>query len=422
MIVKPIFAKLCLAAGIAFASGVAYADDISANLRLMSFGGDAQLTAVKHAIARFNEKYPNVKVEVSIDPITNGWGDYVTHVLSQFNANNAYDVYGTAIETFKTFEARGLFIPLDDFIAINPSYSDFDSSLFKYSSYQGKTYFIPIGWNNIMINYNRKLLKDAGIDYPKDWTWEQFREIARKLTKRDASGNVTQYGYEVPNQNFFVQPWFYTNGTSVLNADWTASNMLDPKVTQTLQFLYDLIHVDKVSPIPGKDTMDNQFLAGQVAMISRGHWILENAIKAKLDMDIADVPSKENGNTVIGFGGYAVSKTSKQPELAKELVGALTSEQTQKEEGELGGGVPGRKSAAETPGFLAFPPSAALYYQTLPHTLPVASPANFQEVEKIFMRNYVAMMSDEISIPEGVKRADRELNESFKRLAAQQAK
>ena len=63
-----------------------------------------------------------------------------------------------------------------------------------------------------------------------------------------------------------------------------------------------------------------------------------------------------------------VSKTSKQPELAKELVGELTSEETQKEEGELGGGVPGRKSAAETPGFLAFPPSAALYYQTLPHT------------------------------------------------------
>ena len=125
--------------------------------------------------------------------------------------------------------------------------------------------------------------------------------------------------------------------------------MLDPKVAETLQFLHDLIHVDKVSPIPGKDTMDNQFDAGQVAMISRGHWIIENAKKAKLDMDVADVPSKVNGNTVIGFGGYGVSKTSKNPELAKELVGALTSEETQKEEGELGGGVPGRKSAAETP-------------------------------------------------------------------------
>ena len=263
-------------------------------------------------------------------------------------------------------------------------------------------------------------VQGRGVEYPKDWTWEQFREVAKKLTKHDASGNVTQYGYEVPNQNFFVQPWFLTNGTSPLNADWTASNMLDPKVSETLQFLHDLIHVDKVSPIPGKDTMDNQFAAGQVAMISRGHWIVENAKRAKLDMDIADVPSKVNDDTVIGFGGYGVSKTSKNPDLAKELVGALTSEETQKEEGELGGGVPGRKSAAETPAFLAFPPSAALYYQTLPHTIPVPSPANFQEVEKIFIRNYVAMMADEISIADGVKRADQELNESFKRLAAQQ--
>jgi multiple sugar transport system substrate-binding protein len=421
--VKSKFAIFMLAAALAIASRTGLAADVTANLRLMAFGSEAQLKAVKNAVGRFNQKYPNVKVEVAIDPISNGWGDYVTRVLSQFNANNAYDVYGTAIETFRTFELRNLFIPLDDYIAGHSSYSDFDPSLFKYASYDGKTYFIPIGWNNIMINYNRKLFKDAGVDFPKSgWTWNDFREIAKKLTVRDAAGNVTQFGYEVPNQFFFLQPWFFSNGTSILNADWTASNMLDPKVSESLQFLFDLIHVDKVSPIPGKDTMDNQFTAGQVAMISRGHWIVQNAMAAKLDMDIAIPPTKVNDYTVIGFGGYGVSRTSKNKDISKELVGELTSFETQKEEGESGGGVPGRKSAAETPAFLAYPPSAALYYQTLPHTLPVPSPANFQEVEKIFIRNYVAMMAGEISIPDGVKRADQELSESFKRLAAHQGK
>ena len=416
---------LLMAAGFAAQAGMAVAagSDVSANLKLQTFGSDAQLGAVKHAVERFNKAYPNVKVEIAIDPISNGWGDYVTKVLSQFNANNAYDVYGTAIETYQSFEARNLFVPLDDYIAKNPSYADFDANLFKYSSYKGKTYFVPIGWNNIMINYNRKLFKEAGVEFPKTgWTWSDFRETAKKLTVRDAAGNITQFGYEVPNQFFFVQPWFYSNGTSILNADWTASNMLDPKVSESLQFLYDLIHVDKVSPIPGKDTMDNQFMAGQVAMISRGHWIVQNAKAAKLDMDIAIPPSKANDYTVIGFGGYGISKTSKNQDLAKELVGELTSFETQKEEGEGGGGVPGRKSAAETEAFLAFPPSASLYYQTLPHTLPVPSPANFQEIEKIFIRNYTAMMAGEISIADGVKRADREINESFKRLAERQAK
>src|SRR5215469_10792989 len=187
--VKSMLAPCLIAAGLILAFNSVFAIDanVSANLRLMAFGNAAELKAVTNAVARFNQKYPNAKVEIAIDPISNGWGDYVTHVLSQFNANNAYDVYGTAIETFKTFESRGLFIPLDDFIAKNPSYSDFDPALFKYSSYQGKTYFIPIGWNNIMTNYNRKLFKEAGLDNPKDWTWDQFREAAKKLTKRDAA-------------------------------------------------------------------------------------------------------------------------------------------------------------------------------------------------------------------------------------------
>jgi multiple sugar transport system substrate-binding protein len=222
----------------------------------------------------------------------------------------------------------------------------------------------------------------------------------------------------VPNQNFFVQPWFFSNGTGVLNDDWTASNMLDPKVAESLQFLHDLIHVDGVSPIPGKDTMDNQFFAGQVAMISRGHWIVQGAKNNKVNMDVAIPPKKETDITVIGFGGYAISKTSEQADLAKALVLELTSKETQTEEGEKGGGVPGRKSAAETPGFLAFPPSANLYYQTLPHTKAVPSPANFQEVEKIFIRYYTAMMADEVSIADGCKQADAELNESFARLKA----
>jgi multiple sugar transport system substrate-binding protein len=417
-----LLSSAALAAGAGLGVGRAFAQsDATATLKLQGFGGEAQLASINNAIKRFNAKYPNVTVEVEMDAISTGWGDYVTKVLGQFNAGAAADVYGTAIETFQAFSSRGLWLGLNDFVAANTGFSDFAPSLFEQGSYKGEINYVPIGWNNIMINYNRDLFDKAGIAYPANgaWTWEEFREVAKKLTVKDGSGNVTQFGYEVPNQNFFIQPWFFSNGTGVLNDDWTASNMLDPKVAESLQFLYDLIHVDGVSPIPGKDTMDNQFFAGQVAMISRGHWIVENAKANKLNMDIAKVPSKESDTTVIGFGGYAVNKTTANADLAKALILELTSEETQKEEGEGGGGVPGRKSAASTEAFLSFPPSAALYYETLPHTKAVPSPANFQEVEKIFIRYYTAMMSGETSIADGVKQADAELNDSFARLKQQ---
>jgi multiple sugar transport system substrate-binding protein len=394
--------------------------DASATLRVQAFGGDAELAGINNAIARFNQQYPNVTVEVSIDPISSGWGDYVTKVLGQFSSGTQADIYGTAIETFRAFSSRGLWMGLNDFVAANTGFSDFAPSLFEQGSYNGEIHYIPIGWNNIMINYNRDLFDAAGIAYPRrGWTWEEFRETAKALTVKDGSGNVTQFGYEVPNQNFFVQPWFFTNGTGILNADWTASNMLDPKVAETLQFLYDLIHVDGVSPIPGSDTMDNQFMAGQVAMINRGQWIVQNAKANNLDMDIAAPPVKETEATIIGFGAYAIAKDTPHPDIAKALVLELTGEETQREQGERGGGVPGRKSAASTEAFLAFPPSAHLYYETLPFTVPVPSPANFQEVESIFIRRYIAMMSGQESIADGCQAADAELNESFARLKQQ---
>ena len=37
-----------------------------------------------------------------------------------------------------------------------------------------------------MINYNRDLFDKAGITYPTTgWTWDEFREVAKKLTIKD---------------------------------------------------------------------------------------------------------------------------------------------------------------------------------------------------------------------------------------------
>lgn len=391
-------------------------------LRLLTFGGDAQLKAAQDSADRFMAAHPGVTVTVDLNAGTSGgWADYVVKVLSQFNTGTNYDVYHTAIETFQSLASKGVFDPVEDRIEGDSSFADFDPRLFELASYEGHTYFVPSTWNNIVTYYNRDMFDAAGLTYPgEDWTWEDFRKAAEALTIRDASGNVTQFGYEIPNFFFALMPWFFSNGTSVLNEDWTGSNMLDPKVTETLQFLYDLVNVSKVAPIPGEENMDNQFFAGQVAMISRGHWVVQNSLKSGLDIDITTVPGKVNNSTVIGFGGYGLSNNTPNKDLAWELIKFLTDEETQKAEGDLGGAIPGRKAASETESFLAYPPNAKLYYATLPTTQAVPSPANFVDVSNIFMRYFKQMMAGEISIADGVVAADEELNASFAKLKAGQ--
>jgi len=48
------------------------------------------------------------------------------------------------------------------------------------------------------LTWNKEHFKDAGLDPEKaPKTWDEFREYAKKLTKRDAQGNITRVGYAI---------------------------------------------------------------------------------------------------------------------------------------------------------------------------------------------------------------------------------
>jgi iron(III) transport system substrate-binding protein len=119
------------------------------------------------------------------------------------------------------------------------------------------------------------------------------------------------------------------------------------------------------------------------------------------------------------IGSMSIIKGAKNMDAVQAMVAELTGPQAEADVAKTGSAVPGSKAAAELPEYLAFPPSAPLFYQTLPHTKAVPSPANFQEVEKIFIRYYTAVMSNEMQVADACKQADAELTESFARLKQQ---
>jgi multiple sugar transport system substrate-binding protein len=60
----------------------------------------------------------------------------------------------------------------------------------------GKIYAIPQDENLYGLLYNPALFDEAGLPYPDDkYTFDQMLEDAGKLTKKDSSGNVTQWGF-----------------------------------------------------------------------------------------------------------------------------------------------------------------------------------------------------------------------------------
>ena len=65
-------------------------------------------------------------------------------------------------------------------------------------TWKDKVYAVPKDRDTIAMWYNKKMFDDAGIAYPDgSWTWDEFYEIAEKLTKDDGS----QFGFAAQPSN-----------------------------------------------------------------------------------------------------------------------------------------------------------------------------------------------------------------------------
>lgn len=398
--------------------------DASANLFIYDFGGQAQQGVNAEAIGRFNERYPNVTVEDQFAPADNfTWGNYITQLQVRVASGLPIDIIAIAIEGTRATIAQNLVRPIDDLIAQEPTFAELvegvEPSLHNaLKGPDGTTYYLTREWNNMIIHYNPQMFEDAGLDMPSpEWTWEEFVETAKALTTGEGESKV--FGFAIPYFNFGLAPWFHTNETSTLNADWTESNLDDPKVLESVKFIHSLVHEHGVSPdVEGTDGF-GLLIAGRAAMTGGGRWPLAGYLANDFtSVDITPWPRKLAGTTVFGSGGWAFSNFTTNFDLAMELMKDLTDLETEKGLVRGGTSLPSRRAATEIPEFEEFPASSHYYFDSLKDIKPIPSPANFAEVESIFMRNLSTIMNNSVTPEQGLEMAHQELSAAMAALAA----
>ena len=411
----------CAPAGQAPAAGGGAAAPANAavTLTIFDFGGDADKKIYADAHARFKEKHANVTINDNFTPVST-WSEYSNKIVTQVAGGQSPDLINIAIEGARLLQSKNLLIPLDDIMAGDATSKeltdDVHPALSKPFNIDGKTWYIPHSWNNMVIYYNTKMFADKKIDAPKaDWTWDDFLETAKKLTSGDGDKKV--FGFGIPYFNFGLTPWLLTNGTYELSDDWTKSNLNDPKVIEAVKFVHDLIHVHNVSPaVEGTDT-GNLFTSGRLAMSGWGHWPIQGFIGNNFkDFDVVYWPRKTAATSVFGVGGWGLAKETKQKDLGWELIKELTSKTTIQASAAAGVAIPARRSVAESKEFLAFPSNAKIFYESLNDTKPVASPSNFNELETIVMRHMGEIMSGAAEPEAGMNAAHDELAAAMAKL------
>jgi len=148
--------------------------------------------------------------------------------------------------------------------------------------YDGKVYGIPTKMENYFILANKDMFDAAGIPLPESWTYEEFRDIAKRLTKGEGQDKV--YGmYWNTSQEIFRPSYIAQTvlGNNFLYKEGGKETNLDnPEFIKLNQMIQDMMYVDKstvthVDNITQKLSVESVFLAGKSAM-SLGVWTIRS--------------------------------------------------------------------------------------------------------------------------------------------------
>jgi multiple sugar transport system substrate-binding protein len=386
-------------------------------LSMSSMANEQEKVIIENAIARFEKSNPEYTVDVNF---TSGstWGEYCDKLLIQMSSRSAPDIIEVAVEGTQMMVKNNVLIPLDDLIAKNNDEAmidDFVPATLKTFTINDKLYELPNGCNDVVIHYNTKMFEEAGISVPdKSWTWEEFEDAAKKLTKGDGADKV--WGYAVALSPAWIAGWYMANGTDFITDDWKNSNLSDPKVKETTDFLRKLIVEDKVAPVPEANLDPTSlFAAGRVAMITTGIWPFPS-YKANGFEDFDVMPMAINSSDAriaYGVGGFGIVSSSKDPDGAYKLLKELISVETGKERCLGGTSIPVRYSLSTEESFLEQCPHAFMFFSELENAKALPSPENYSDLERITNSMFSIIFSEVMSTDEALQIADEELKESF---------
>ncbi len=280
--------------------------------------------------------------------------EYDRKILIQTAAGQPPDIFLLSSTDLSTLAYRGVLENLSPWIAADTSFQPgaFFPALLKTATVREQIYGIPVGYTPMVIYYNRRLFREAGVAYPDSaWTWEDFLQTAMQLTKREAGGRTTQFGCMISMAGY---TFVYAFGGNFFDADLQWCEIDQPKTLAALQFYGDLAmkHHVTTSPTERLYTSDQGFRQEAVAMIAAGRWQVPNFARTKLDWGVAPMPRGENASAGVIVYNVVMSKFSRRQQQAWAFIKFMASARAQRQSIQSGNLIPSRFDVAGSAEFL----------------------------------------------------------------------
>ncbi|MGH2452169.1 MAG: ABC transporter substrate-binding protein [bacterium] len=270
-------------------TGASTAGTAPVRVRFVSLAWQKQaVEAVKEVVTAWNRTNPSVQVDYAqVD-----WGAIHDYMLTSFQTGNVPDVFHYESIPILDFAKRGFLTDLTPMIPPEMRADIFPGAWQTVLDEGGKIFAVPYLWESLIILYNKKLFRDAGITPPtieRPWTWDDLQKAAKTLTKdRDGDGRTDQFGTAIGLRSpvnrvlnlsmGFGGTYFYTQGGRNVVLVGEGERAL-------LSILLDMLYVSKTASLDGLGRGSPElipgFIAGRYAMLPGiGVWARQGLVES----------------------------------------------------------------------------------------------------------------------------------------------
>jgi multiple sugar transport system substrate-binding protein len=322
-------------------------------------GQSAEAESILEGLAKeYQALHPNVTLNVSGGAATT---DELLTKLSAGFTSGTYPDISYAFGSWATELGRsGRTQDLKDFVA-DPAmaWEEIPAAARATATVEGRVIGVPALVDNLGLIYNKKLFDAAGVAYPTDdWSWDDFRAAAKKLT--DPSKNVYGTAYSVSGSEdttWHLWPLLWQKGGRILDDGGAPAFNSDAGVA-ALEYLRQLAVEDKSMYLDQTDEKYGPlFYSGNVGMIISGPWVLYDLKEQKVDYGVSFLPGFDGNHETVSGPDLWVLLDHDDPNragAARDFIRWLTSKEIDPKWNLAFGNLPLRSSEQGTPEFAAY--------------------------------------------------------------------
>lgn len=174
---------------------------------------------VQQVVNKYNSSQTPYYIEAVQQPDYDATIQKLNTSLAGGSLPNVVQIYD--IGTQRMIDTRKI-VPVQDLIDKEKLdiIGDLEPAVARYYTIGGKLYSMPFNSSAPVMYFNTNAFKEAGLDPEKTvWTYDEVLDAAKKLTKKDASGKVTQYGAGFTFYSWLFEQELATQGALFASPD-----------------------------------------------------------------------------------------------------------------------------------------------------------------------------------------------------------